>query len=235
VIHHRRPCRHSRGGLPSRHSVTRQILPALAHFLRFVDNRGMKNVLVLLLFGVVSMATAQDKPLKKGTYAHFETSLGTFTAQLETQLAPKTVANFVGLAQGTKEWKAPKTGQTMTGKPYYDGLIFHRVVDSFIIQSGDPTGAGTGGPGFTIPDEFSPQLTHDGAGILSMANRGPNSGGGQFFVTLQPMMDLNRVNAAFGRIVRGLDVVRKIGSTRTRNERPVTPVVLLKVRIEVVP
>jgi peptidyl-prolyl cis-trans isomerase A (cyclophilin A) len=194
----------------------------------------MKNVLVLLLFGVVSMATAQDKPLKKGTYAHFETSLGNFTAQLETQLAPKTVANFVGLAQGTKEWKDPKTGQMVTGKPYYDGLIFHRVVDTYIIQSGDPTGAGTGGPGFTIPDEFSPQLTHDGAGILSMANRGPNSGGGQFFVTLQPMMDLNRVNAAFGRVVRGLDVVRKIGSTRTRNERPVTPVVLQKVRIEVV-
>jgi peptidyl-prolyl cis-trans isomerase A (cyclophilin A) len=194
----------------------------------------MKNVLVLLLFGVVSIATAQDKPLKKGTYAHFETSLGNFTAQLETQLAPKTVANFVGLAQGTKEWKDPKTGQMVTGKPYYDGLIFHRVVDTYIIQSGDPTGAGTGGPGFTIPDEFSPQLTHDGAGILSMANRGPNSGGGQFFVTLQPMMDLNRVNAAFGRVVRGLDVVRKIGSTRTRNERPVTPVVLQKVRIEVV-
>jgi peptidyl-prolyl cis-trans isomerase A (cyclophilin A) len=181
------------------------------------------------------MAAAQDKPLKKGTYAHFETSLGTFTAQLETQLAPKTVANFVGLAQGTKEWKDPKTGTMVSGKPYFDGLIFHRVVDAYIIQSGDPTGTGTGGPGFTIPDEFSPQLTHDGAGILSMANRGPNSGGGQFFVTLQPMMDLNRVNAAFGRIVRGLDVVRKIGSTRTRNERPVTPVVLQRVRIEVVP
>jgi peptidyl-prolyl cis-trans isomerase A (cyclophilin A) len=195
----------------------------------------MKNVLVLLLFGVVSMATAQDKPLKKGTYAHFETSLGNFTAQLETQLAPKTVANFVGLAQGTKDWKDPKTGQTMTGKPYYDGLIFHRVVDSYIIQSGDPTGAGPGGPGFTIPDEFSAQLFHDGAGILSMANRGPNTGGGQFFVTLQPMMDLNKVNVVFGRIVRGMDVVRKIGSTRTRNERPVTPVILQKVRIEVVP
>jgi peptidyl-prolyl cis-trans isomerase A (cyclophilin A) len=195
----------------------------------------MKNVLVLILFGVVSMANAQDKPLKKGTYAHFETSLGNFTAQLETQLAPKTVANFVGLAQGTKDWKDPKTGQTMTGKPYYDGLIFHRVVDSYIIQSGDPTGAGPGGPGFTISDEFSAQLFHDSAGILSMANRGPNTGGGQFFVTLQPMMELNKVNAVFGRIVRGMDVVRKIGSTRTRNERPVTPVVLQKVRIEVVP
>lgn len=201
----------------------------------------MKKLLLLLLLGpllsgAIPAATAQEKPLKRGTYAHFETSLGTFTAQLETQLAPKTVANFIGLAQGTKEWKDPKTGQAMTGKPFYDGLTFHRVVDGFIIQSGDPTGAGSGGPGYTIPDEFSPQLRHDSAGILSMGNKGlPNSGGSQFFVTLQAMSDLNKVNSAFGNVVRGMDVVRKIGSTRTRNERPVTPVILQRVRIEVVP
>jgi len=195
----------------------------------------MRKLLVLLLLGGISLAHAQDKPLKKGTYAHFETSLGAFTAQLEPALAPKTVANFVGLAQGTKEWKDPATGAMVTGKPFYDGLIFHRIVDGYIIQSGDPTGTGTGGPGFTIPDEFSRQLIHDGAGILSMGNRGPNSGGSQFFVTLRPMMDLNNVNAVFGRVIRGMDVVRKIGSTRTRNERPVTPVVLQKVRIEIVP
>lgn len=205
------------------------------------DNRPMKKLLLLLLLGpllpgAIPAASAQEKPLKRGTYAHFETSLGTFTAQLEMQLAPKTVANFIGLAQGTKEWKDPKTGQAMTGKPFYDGLIFHRVIDGFIIQSGDPTGAGTGGPGYTIPDEFSPQLRHDSAGILSMGNKGlPNSGGSQFFVTLQAMSDLNKVNSAFGNVVRGMDVVRKIGSTRTRNERPVTPVILQKVRIEVVP
>jgi cyclophilin family peptidyl-prolyl cis-trans isomerase len=195
----------------------------------------MKNPLVLLLLGSASLALAQEKPLKKGTYAHFETSLGTFTAQLETELAPKTVANFIGLARGTKEWKDPTTGAMVTGKPFYDRMIFHRVVDGYIIQSGDPTGTGSGGPGFTIPDEFSRQLVHDAAGILSMGNRGPNSGGSQFFVTLQPMMELNNVNAVFGRVVRGIDVVRKIGATRTRNERPVTPVVLQKVRIEVVP
>jgi peptidyl-prolyl cis-trans isomerase A (cyclophilin A) len=192
-------------------------------------------LLALLLLGSISVTFAQDKPLKRGTYAHFETSMGTFTAQLETELAPKTVANFVGLAQGTKAWKDSKTGETVFGKPYYDGLIFHRVVGGYLIQSGSPTGEGPGGPGFTIPDEFSPQLRHDSAGILSMANRGPNTGGGQFFVTLQAMMDLNKVNAAFGRIVRGMDVVRKISSTRTKNEVPVTPVVLQKVRIEVVP
>jgi peptidyl-prolyl cis-trans isomerase A (cyclophilin A) len=195
----------------------------------------MKNLLVLLLLGSASLALAQEKPLKKGTYAHFETSLGTFTAQLETELAPKTVANFIGLARGTKEWKDPTTGAMVTGKPFYDRMIFHRVVDGYIIQSGDPTGTGSGGPGFTIPDEFSRQLVHDAAGILSMGNRGPNSGGSQFFVTLQPMMELNNVNAVFGRVVRGMDVVRKIGATRTRNERPVTPVMLQKVRIEVVP
>ena len=195
----------------------------------------LRSLLVLLLLGLIPETFAQEKPLKRGTYAHFETSLGPFTAQLETELAPKTVANFVGLAQGTKAWKDSKTGETVFGKPYYDGLIFHRVVEGYLIQSGDPTGAGPGGPGYTIADEFSPQLRHDTAGILSMANRGPNSGGGQFFVTLQPMMELNKVNAAFGRIVRGMDVVRKISSTRTKNERPVTPVVLQKVRIEIVP
>jgi peptidyl-prolyl cis-trans isomerase A (cyclophilin A) len=195
----------------------------------------IRSFLVLLLLGFIPATFAQEKPLKRGTYAHFETSLGTFTAQLETELAPKTVANFLGLAQGTKAWKDPKTGEVVTGKPYYDGLIFHRVVEGYLIQSGDPTGAGSGGPGYTIADEFSSALRHDTAGILSMANRGPNSGGGQFFVTLQAMMDLNKMNAAFGRIVRGMDVVRKIGSTRTKNERPVTPVVLQKVRIEVVP
>ena len=195
----------------------------------------MKKLFLLLLLSAIPVAFAQQKPLKSGTYAHFETSLGTFTAQLETKLAPKTVENFIGLAQGTKAWKDPKTGQTVSGKPFYDGLIFHRVVDGYLIQSGDPTGEGKGGPGFTIPDEFSSALRHDRAGILSMGNTGPNSGGSQFFVTLQAMPDLNKVHTAFGEVVRGMDVVRKISSVRTRKEVPVTPVILQKVRIEVVP
>src|SRR6185436_15341058 len=175
----------------------------------------MKKLILVLLLGAIPATFAQQKPLKSGTYAHFETSLGTFTAELETKLAAKTVENFIGLAQGTKDWKDPKTGQMVSGKPFYDGLIFHRVIDGYIIQSGDPTGNGTGGPGYTIPDEFSPQLRHDRAGILSMGNRGqPNSGGSQFFVTLQAMNDLNKVNSAFGEVIRGMDVVRKIGSTR---------------------
>src|SRR5262245_35730766 len=121
----------------------------------------MKKLIILIALGVLPGAFAQEKPLKKGTYAHFETSMGTFTTLLETQLAPKTVANFIGSAEGTKDWKDPKTGEIVKGKPFYDGLIFHRVVDGFMIQSGDPTGTGTSGSGFPIPDEFSPQLVHD--------------------------------------------------------------------------
>jgi peptidyl-prolyl cis-trans isomerase A (cyclophilin A) len=195
----------------------------------------MRKLFLLFLLAAIPVTLGQDKPLKRGTYAHFDTSMGTFTAQLETQLTPKTVANFVALAQGTKDWKDSK-GETITGKPFYDGLTFHRVVNDTLIQSGDPTGAGTGGPGYTIPDEFSPQLRYDRAGILGMGNRGqPNSGGSQFFITVQPTPDLYKANTAFGEVVRGMDVVRKIGATRTRNERPVMPVILNKVRIEVVP
>ena len=196
----------------------------------------MKRLFVLALLVTMPSTFAQEKPLKRGTYAHFQTSLGTFTAQLETQLAPKTVANFIALAQGAKEWKDPKTGEAVAGKPFYDGLVFHRVVEGVLIQSGDPTGTGPGGPGYTIADEFASQLRYDSGGILGMGNRGqPNSGGSQFFITLTALPELYKVNAAFGNIVRGMDVVRKIGSTRTRNERPVTPIILQTVRIEVVP
>jgi peptidyl-prolyl cis-trans isomerase A (cyclophilin A) len=195
----------------------------------------MKKLFLLILLAAIPATFAQQKPLRSGTYAHFETSLGTFTAELETKLAPKTVGNFIGLAQGTQAWKDPGTGQTVSGKPFYEGLVFHRVVNDYLIQTGDPSGNGTGGPGYTIPDEFSAQLRHDRAGILSMGNRGPNSGGSQFFVTLQAMSELNNVHTAFGAVVRGMDVVRKIGAVRTRNERPLTPVILQKVRIEVVP
>jgi len=196
----------------------------------------MRKLILLMVLVVLPGAFAQEKPLKKGTYAHFETSMGTFTALLETQLAPKTVANFTGLAQGTKDWKDPNTGEIVSGKAFYDGLVFHRVVDGFMIQSGDPAGTGTGGSGFPIPDEFSPQLIHDRAGILSMANPGkPNSATSQFFITLREARELNKVNAVFGQVVRGMDVVRKIGTVKTKNERPVTPVILQKVRVEIVP
>jgi peptidyl-prolyl cis-trans isomerase A (cyclophilin A) len=165
-------------------------------------------------------------------YAHFETSLGNFTAELFESQVPKTVGVFAGLADGTKEWTHPKTGEKHK-KPYYDGIIFHRVIDGFVIQGGDPLGQGYGGPGFQFEDEFHPDLRHDRVGILSMANAGPNTNGSQFFVTLGPTPHLDRRHSVFGAVVDGLDVVEKIGKVKTGpQDRPVTPVVMNRVWIE---
>jgi peptidyl-prolyl cis-trans isomerase A (cyclophilin A) len=165
-------------------------------------------------------------------YAHFETTLGNFTAELFEDKAPNTVANFVGLAEGTKEWKHPKTGERHK-KPFYDGIIFHRVIDGFVLQGGDPLGQGYGGPGYQFADEFHPDLRHSGAGVLSMANAGPNTNGSQFFVTLAATPHLDRRHSVFGKVVSGLDVVTKIGNVATDpQDRPITPVVMKRVWIE---
>ena len=165
-------------------------------------------------------------------FAHFETTLGNFTAELFDQKVPNTVANFTGLADGSKEWKHPGTGEKHT-KPYFDGLIFHRVIAGFMLQGGDPLGKGYGGPGYNFADEFHPDLRHDQAGILSMANAGPNTNGSQFFVTLAPTPHLDRKHSVFGKVTSGLDVVQKIGEVATdANDKPVTPVVMKKVTIE---
>jgi peptidyl-prolyl cis-trans isomerase A (cyclophilin A) len=170
--------------------------------------------------------------LSMPTHAHFDTTLGTFTVELFDTKVPKTVANFAGLAEGSKEWKHPKTGEKHT-KPYYDGIVFHRVIDGFMIQGGDPLGMGHGGPGYNFEDEFHPDLRHDRAGILSMANAGPNTNGSQFFITLGPTPHLDRKHSVFGAVVKGLDVVEKIGKVKTDGrDRPVTPVVMNKVTIE---
>ena len=167
-----------------------------------------------------------------GVYAQFVTSEGNFTARLYDQEAPKTVENFVGLAEGSKEWSDPRTNQKLK-QPYYDGTIFHRVIDGFMIQGGDPLGQGIGGPGYTFADEFHPTLRHNKPGILSMANRGPNTNGGQFFITLGPTPHLDDRHSVFGEIVEGMDVVRKIGSTRTgERDRPVNDVVINSIKIE---
>ena len=164
--------------------------------------------------------------------AHFETSLGKFTAELYEDKAPKTVANFAGLAEGSKEWTHPKTGEKQKA-PYYDGVIFHRIIEGFMIQGGDPLGEGHGGPGYQFEDEFHPELRHDKAGMLSMANAGPNTNGSQFFVTLAPTPHLDRRHSVFGIVVQGLDVIDAIGRVKTdRNDRPVKPVVMQKVTIE---
>ena len=152
--------------------------------------------------------------------------------RLFDQEAPKTVENFVGLAEGTKQWTDPRTNEKVT-RPYYDGVIFHRVIDGFMIQSGDPLGQGIGGPGFAFADEFHPKLRHGKAGVLSMANRGPNTNGGQFFITLGPTPHLDDRHSVFGEVVEGLDVIQKIGRAPTNDrDRPVTDIVITTITIE---
>jgi cyclophilin family peptidyl-prolyl cis-trans isomerase len=148
----------------------------------------------------------------------FKTNQGTFKAELYDDLAPKTAGNFA----------------TLVEKKFYDGVIFHRVIDGFMIQGGDPTGTGRGGPGYTIPDEFGKGLLHSTPGLLSMANAGPNTGGSQFFVTLVATPWLDRKHAIFGKVIDGMDVVQKIGKTKTGpGDRPVQEVVMEQVRIDV--
>jgi peptidyl-prolyl cis-trans isomerase A (cyclophilin A) len=165
------------------------------------------------------------------TLAKFSTSEGDFTVRLYDDQAPKTVANFVGLAEGTQEWTDPKTRQKVT-RPFYDGLIFHRVIDGFMLQGGCPMGSGIGGPGYQFADEFGPGLKHDRPGLLSMANAGPNTNGSQFFVTLVPTPWLDNKHAIFGEVTEGMEVVQRIGKTETgRNDRPVKDIVINSVQI----
>lgn len=167
-----------------------------------------------------------------GTYAVFNTTEGTFTCKLFDKEAPYTVKNFVGLAEGTKEFTDPKTGQKVK-RPFYNGLIFHRVINGFMIQGGCPLGTGTGGPGYKFPDEFSPKLRHSKEGMLSMANSGPGTNGSQFFVTLGPTPHLNDKHTIFGEVVSGMDVVKKIGATPTGGmDRPVHDEVIKSIKIE---
>ncbi len=175
---------------------------------------------------------AAKKPAGK-VLAHITTSEGAFTVELFEKDAPKTVANFIGLAQGTKEWKDPKTG-AMVKRPFYNGLIFHRVIPNFMIQGGDPLGNGTGDAGYKFADEFQSGRKLDKAGILAMANAGPNTNGSQFFITLAPTPWLNGKHTVFGEVVDGMDVIQKIGATKTTKpgDRPVKPIVIQSVKIE---
>ncbi len=169
--------------------------------------------------------------LGKGLYAVFETTLGDITCKLEEEKAPETVKNFVTLANGEKDYTDPKSGKSCTD-PFYDGTIFHRIIKNFMVQGGDRLGLGTGGPGYRFKDEFHPTLKHNAAGVLSMANSGPNTNGSQFFITLVPTQWLDGKHSVFGSVVKGLDVLEKLGSVQTGPmDRPREEVGIKKLRI----
>ncbi len=167
-----------------------------------------------------------------GTYAIFETSQGSMVCRLFEKEAPTTVANFIGLAEGTKEFHDARTGQKVK-RPFYDGLVFHRVIPDFMVQGGCPLGTGTGDPGYRFADEFHPSLRHERPGKLSMANAGPNTNGCQFFITVAPTPWLDNRHTIFGEVVEGLNVAVNISTVpRDANDRPRQPVVIKRVRIE---
>jgi peptidyl-prolyl cis-trans isomerase A (cyclophilin A) len=167
-----------------------------------------------------------------GTYAVLETSQGSIVCRLFDKEAPQTVANFIGLAEGTKEFVDARSG-AKTKRAFYDGLAFHRVIPDFMIQGGCPLGNGTGGPGYKFADEFHPSLRHNASGKLSMANAGPGTNGSQFFVTVAPTPWLDNRHTIFGEVVEGQDVADKISKVpRDSSDRPRTPVILQHVRIE---
>ena len=165
-------------------------------------------------------------------YARFRTSMGVMIARLEEERAPKTVKNFVGLATGSQPYVDPRTRQEKKGVPYYDGTIFHRVIPDFMIQAGDPLGAGTGGPGYNFEDEFHPELRHSGTGMLSMANAGPGTNGSQFFITEGATPHLDRRHSVFGQVVSGADLVGKIARVpRGRSDKPSADVVIEAIEV----
>lgn len=178
-------------------------------------------------------ATGEALTVPNGPTVVMDTSMGRITCQFYQKQAPKAVANFIGLAEGTKDWTDPRTKQVQHHKPYFDGTIFHRVIPEFMIQGGDPTGTGMGDPGYTFNDEFDPNLNFDRPGRLAMANSGPNTNGSQFFITEQAYPSLNQGYTLFGQCDdASVDVVKAIARVpRDPNDRPLTPVVLKKVTI----
>lgn len=183
----------------------------------------MKKLFIICCLLVCALALTacgaeKQEPVKaEPATAVFTTSMGDFEIKLATDYAPQTSANFIKLAK----------------QGFYDGLIFHRVIDNFMIQGGDPKGNGTGGPGYTIKDEFSSKLLHNGPGVLSMANAGPNTGGSQFFITLRDCSWLDGKHAVFGKVTKGMEVVFRIGKVKTdANDKPLEPVVIKKITIE---
>jgi peptidyl-prolyl cis-trans isomerase A (cyclophilin A) len=201
---------------------------------------------MLMLCGTMSGQTPAALPDAPSTTAHeeppaqptgpsvvFDTTMGRMVCQLFQKEAPNTVANFIGLATGTKEWTDPATSAKVKGKPFYDGTIFHRVIPDFMIQGGDRLGTGGGDPGFYFDDEFNPALRFDVPGRLAMANSGPDTNGSQFFITETPQPELNGKHTIFGQCdAHAVLMVSSIARVqRNAEDKPLTPVVLVKVTI----
>jgi Peptidyl-prolyl cis-trans isomerase (rotamase) - cyclophilin family len=164
--------------------------------------------------------------------ATLHTTEGDIEIRLFDDRVPETVDNFVGLATGEQVWEDPQSGEKRTD-PLYDDIKFHRIISGFMLQTGDPTGTGRGGPGYTFDDEFHPDLRHDSAGTVSMANRGPDTNGSQFFITLDAQPHLDDKHAVFGEVIDGMDVVEAIGSAATDgNDKPLDSIVLESVTVE---
>ena len=177
-------------------------------------------------------AAGEKKAMEGPLYATLKTSMGDIVVHLFEDKAPKTVANFVGLATGEKEWTDLRTGEKKKGVPLYQGVVCHRVIKDFMVQCGDPTGTGRGGPGYTFADEFHPDLKHNKAGILSMANAGPNTNGSQFFITHKATPWLDGKHSVFGEVVKGQDVVNATATVPMGpGDRPRTDIVIKAVVI----
>ena len=173
--------------------------------------------LITAVFFTIFNKGEGDKMASKNRHAIIETNMGTIEIELFEDKAPLTTSNFIKLAQ----------------EGFYDSVIFHRVIPQFMVQGGDPTGTGTGGPGYKINDEFNPSLKHDKAGILSMANSGPNTGGSQFFITTVPTPWLDGKHSIFGQVVKGQDIVEKISNVpKNSNDKPLKDVIMTKVTIK---
>ncbi|MFO0600352.1 MAG: peptidylprolyl isomerase [Myxococcaceae bacterium] len=208
----------------------------------------MKHALVFALC-LLSLAACNKGSSSAGTgkfmdkatagqdlYATVETNRGSFTVKLWSKEAPKTVANFVGLATGEKDWKHPATGEQKKGVPLYNGVVFHRVIPGFMIQGGDPLGSGRGNPGYTFEDETQNGRIFDRVGLLAMANAGPNTNGSQFFVTVSTPTYLNGKHTIFGEVVKGYDIVEGISRMpRDQGDRPVEPVIIKGITVSETP
>ena len=190
----------------------------------------MKNTVLLLSIALTLLGSCKSNyaDLGDGLFVELQTTQGNMVIKLEQEKTPLTVANFVSLAEGT----SPYVSDAYKGKPFYDGLIFHRVMPDFMIQGGDPLGTGSGNPGYRFKDEFNKDLTHNGKGVFSMANGGPNTNGSQFFITIKETPWLDGVHTVFGKVVLGMDVIDSIAAVPTQpGDRPVDSVIMKKVTI----